>query len=278
MAFTYSLISRADFLKAAERLGVSLAVIKAVAAVEGRGSGFINGTDLPKILFEGHHFSRLTGGVFDHKAPSISYPKWTTKNYRNETGEYARLKTAIELNHNVPDPALQSASWGMFQIMGFNHRDAGYSTVTEFVDWMSMGEDYHLEAFVSFIEAKKLGDELRSGKWADFALRYNGRDYAKNKYDTKLAQEFRKHSMIAQEEAGKGTFALERGDLAGLQAALNIAIDAGLATDGWIGPKTQTAIRKFQSSNGMPQTGEIDAALCAALDVDCSHYLNTVGA
>jgi hypothetical protein len=72
MAQGYTLVSRRDLVAAATALEVSLPVIRAVAAVEGRGTGFIRQTVLPVILFEGHYFSRLTGGVFDRQDPSIS--------------------------------------------------------------------------------------------------------------------------------------------------------------------------------------------------------------
>lgn len=276
MAFQYSFITRPDFQKAADTLGVSVPVIKAVAAVEGGNSGFVTGTDLPKILFEGHYFHKLTDGIFDSAAPTISYQKWTSAHYASGKGEYLRLKKAIELNGNNPEPALKSASWGMFQIMGANYELAGYQSVQEFADWMSMGENYQLLAFVSFIKNRGLADELQSGAWTDFARVYNGPGFAKNKYDIKIAEQFRRHKMQAQEEASGVSFSLERGDLVALQTALNMAISAGLVTDGWAGKKTTAAIRKFQSANGLEETGNIDKALCDALGVDCTHYLNSV--
>lgn len=272
MAFQPGFVRRRDYRDAADRLGVGLAVIQAVAAVEGRGSGFIAGTDLPKILFEGHHFHRLTGGVHDGAAPSISYRQWTTEHYRAGKGEYHRLRKAMELDGDAPDAALKSASWGMFQILGSNHRSAGYDSVVEFVDWMSMGERHHLMAFVSFIEAEGLVDELRSQAWTDFARAYNGPLFHRHGYDTRIAQSFRARTLRLQEESTGGMLQLERGDMVQIQAALNLRVDAGLATDGWIGPKTRAAIRKFQAINGLPETGEVDARLGAALEVDLHGY------
>ncbi len=275
MTFQFDYIRRSDFQAAARRLEVSVPVIKAVAAVEGRNAGFLKGTDLPIILFEGHHFHRLTGGIHHRAAPSISYPKWVRSHYKGGKGEYQRLKTAVELNGDNPDPALKSASWGMFQIMGFNHELAGYDDVRDFVDWMSMGEGYHLQAFVSFIQKTGLAPKLQSGDWADFARGYNGPAFAKNKYDTKIAQQFRIHSMKAQEEAAGETLAVERGDAVELQAALNLAIGAGLATDGWIGQKTIETVRRFQEANGMEPDGVISPALFEALGIDHAPYTET---
>ena len=75
------MLGRDDLVAAARELNVSVEVVKAVASVEARGTGFISGTDLPIILFEGHHFHRFTGGRYDKDFPSISYPKWTQRFY-----------------------------------------------------------------------------------------------------------------------------------------------------------------------------------------------------
>ena len=69
-----------------QTLGKSLAVepaaLKAVAAVEAAGSGFLKDHPTkPKILFEGHAFHRLTGGRFAADRPDLSYPKWDKTKY-----------------------------------------------------------------------------------------------------------------------------------------------------------------------------------------------------
>lgn len=49
-------------------------------------------------------------------------------------------------------PALSSASWGSFQIMGFHAKNLGYSSTQEFVDKMYIHEREHLRAFGRFLE------------------------------------------------------------------------------------------------------------------------------
>jgi len=49
--------------------------VKAVAAVESRGNGFLP-TGQPKILFEAKVFSGQTGGKYDHLFPDISSSKF----------------------------------------------------------------------------------------------------------------------------------------------------------------------------------------------------------
>ena len=84
------------------------------------------------------------------------------------------------------DAALNSASWGRFQIMGFNHSACGYKTVIGFVRAMYESEGKQLDAFVAFLKSSKLASALREKRWADFARGYNGSGYAANKYDEKL--------------------------------------------------------------------------------------------
>ena len=98
--------------------------------------------------------------------------------------EHKRLKEAIDLNR---DAALKSASWGRYQIMGFNYAAAGFDELQYFIDAMHKDEGAHLDAFVSFVKAQRLDIPLRSHRWADFARGYNGIEYAKNQYDAKLA-------------------------------------------------------------------------------------------
>ncbi len=71
-------LNEGDYSRAASILGVDTAAIKAIAKVESKGSGFLS-NGKPKILFEGHWFSRLTKSAHDAKNPTISFKKWTKK-------------------------------------------------------------------------------------------------------------------------------------------------------------------------------------------------------
>lgn len=177
-------LTEQDFKDAADRLGCEVAAIKAVCKVEAPRGGF-NPDDTPATLFEGHKFSGFTLGKFDASAPDISYPKWTTKFYgKTWEAEQDRLQRAIALNREA---ALKSASWGKFQIMGFNHELAGFKTLQEFINAMYRSERDQLMAFVSFIQKANLTGALRRLEWKSFARGYNGPSYAANQYDIKLA-------------------------------------------------------------------------------------------
>jgi hypothetical protein len=180
-----------DFIDAATLLGCSVAAVKAVAEVEARGGGF-DPEGFPKTLFEGHWFHRLTNGRFSQSHPTLSFPRWDRAHYgRTWQAEKTRLQQAVALDREA---ALQSASWGMFQIMGFNHKACGFENVQQFVNAMVSGERGHLLAFVRFIQTNNLARFMQQQDWASFAHRYNGPGYKQNKYDEKLARAFAKHS------------------------------------------------------------------------------------
>ena len=182
-------LTREDFIDDAALIGCDVEAIMAVAAVESRGGGF-DPEGFPKTLFEGHWFHKLTKGKFSATHPTLSYPTWTKQFYgKSWREEKQRLAEAIQLDRTA---AMMSASWGMFQIMGFNHAACGYKTVQSFVNAMCRDENAQLAAFTQFIITNGLGDELRDRRWADFARHYNGPGFAKNRYDVKLAQAFDK--------------------------------------------------------------------------------------
>lgn len=179
-------LTDADYARAAQLLGCAPAAIRAVAAVESSGDGFL--TDgRPKVLFEAHIFSRLTGHAFDESHPDISSLRWNKALYKGGAAEHDRLEQASRLNR---DAALQSCSWGKFQLMGFNFGRCGFTTLPDFVTAMSRSEGEHLTAFCYFVKSMGLDDELRNKDWAGFARGFNGAGFAENRYDELLATAF----------------------------------------------------------------------------------------
>lgn len=174
--FTDAALSRA-----AKTLGTDLPTVKAVAKVESAGSGFL-ADGRPKILFERHIFSRLTGRAHDATNPDLSSSK--AGGYLGGELEYPRLYRALQLDG---DAAVQSASWGGFQIMGFNWRECGERSLAGFLIAMHHNADAHLALFVQFVLGRDLAPLLRDHKWASFAEKYNGPSYRINNYDGRLA-------------------------------------------------------------------------------------------
>ncbi len=189
-------LTNTQIQKAAKRLGVEAAAIKAVIDVESSGGGFLkNGK--PKILFEGHIFwTQLQAkGISPSKHRKgnehILYPNWTRKYYQGGNAEHHRLASAMKINREA---ALASASWGMFQVMGFNYFVADFPDVESFVEAQHQSEYEHLKAFLGYIKHNRLVKHLKTKNWAKFAAGYNGKDYKKNKYDIRLALAYKKHS------------------------------------------------------------------------------------
>jgi hypothetical protein len=247
-------ITQAAFQAAAESLGCEVAAIQAVAEVESRGDGFLP-DNRPKILFERHIFSRYTNRKFDAKYPDISAR--STGGYQGGGKEYARLEKAYRLD---ADAALMSASWGRFQIMGFNFKACGCKTVREYVESVKQSEDNQLLHFVGFCKSNHLDDELRDKRWADFARKYNGPAYAKNQYDIKMAKAYEKYkNMTPQDDIFRVT------DVRSMQMALvRLGYDPGVI-DGLWGKNTAGAVREFQKSYHLPNTGGRELEVMTAI-------------
>jgi hypothetical protein len=176
-------LTLADYARAAEAIGCRREVIQAVAEVESLGRCYLPTSGRVVILFEAHVFSRLTAHRFDATHPSISSAKRNRMLYRGGDAEYARLEEALQLE---PEAALQSASWGGFQIMGFNAVKAGFANAHHMAFALQEKEQRHLDAFVSFIGSEGLAQTLARSDFDAFALAYNGPRYEENRYPQRM--------------------------------------------------------------------------------------------
>jgi hypothetical protein len=187
-----------DYKKAAATLGVPLAAVRAVASVETKGAGFLPDNIRPVILFERHIMRRqlvANGRPTDAQHFSMTQPhivNATPGGYSTKAGEWDRLAAAIDIDRQS---AIESASWGIFQIMGFHWKLMGYASAQAFLNAMYSGAGAQLDAFIRFIKANpNLISALRKQDWAAFASGYNGSNYAINKYDTKMRDAFTTYS------------------------------------------------------------------------------------
>lgn len=176
-------LTEENYTKAASSLGCDVEAIKAFAKVESRGSGFLSDGS-PVILFERHIFHRLLKqkGI---SCNDTSICSTRTGGYLGGSKEHERLEKAIKIDREA---ALQSASWGMFQVMAFNWKLCGYTSLQDFINAAHRSEADHLDMFVGFIKANRtLLEAVRNKNWDIAARIYNGPGYKKNNYDTKLA-------------------------------------------------------------------------------------------
>jgi hypothetical protein len=184
---------------AAAALGVPVAAVRAVNEVESRGSGFLP-DGRPVILYERHvMYRQLKAGGHDADALRDQFPDLVNSargGYVGHAAEHGRLERSTDIDRSC---ALASASWGLFQIMGFHWATLGYASVEAFAAAMAESEATQLDAFVRFIKADgALHKALQALDWTTFARRYNGPAYKENLYDVKLARAYERY-------AGTGT-------------------------------------------------------------------------
>lgn len=176
--------SNEAFIAAAWMIDCDVAAIRAVARVEASSQGAFNSGGEPTILYERHLFHRLTQGRFDKSHPSLSNA--VGGGYGKYSEQHAKLARAAKLDREA---ALKACSWGLFQILGQNHKLAGHHTVQSFVNAMYQNVDNHLRAFVFFIYADvRLLKAIREGDWLTFALAYNGPRQADHDYSGRIAK------------------------------------------------------------------------------------------
>lgn len=183
-----------DYKRAANLLGVEVAVIRAIVEVESAGNGFLP-DGRPKILFERHWFWKLTPLPVSRTRPDLSNSK--PGGYLGGTREWDRLSDAIKFDRIA---ALKSASWGLGQVMGFNYEVVGFSDVEEFVRAMHENEGKQLQAMMNFIKNnprtyrnRTMLTALRNHDWQTFAYVYNGSGGV-GVYDIKLAAAYKRHA------------------------------------------------------------------------------------
>lgn len=190
------MLSRDQYKTEADLLGCETEAIMAVGSVESDGNGFQHNGQ-PRILFEGHIFWKqlLKAGINPESIQKgnedILYPVWNLATVRPfyNMDQYQRLEKAKAINKEA---ALKSASWGAFQIMGFNYAACGYSSVDDFVSAQA-NEFTQLQCFSNYIKNTHLNVNLKNLDWAGFAQAYNGKDYRANDYDTKLKAAYDKY-------------------------------------------------------------------------------------
>ncbi|MCJ0827915.1 N-acetylmuramidase family protein [Acinetobacter sp. NIPH1876] len=180
--------------KQAASLGISVAALRAVIEVECKGSGF-NSDQTPVILFERHVFRQRL--IANDKAQAAEKAMSERPDLCNKTAggyglysaQHGRLNAATQYHR---DSALESASWGLGQVMGYHWKSLGYPNLQNFINAMYRDEASQLDAMCRYIKVNNLVKALQNKDWKAFARGYNGPAYAKNQYDMKLANAYKK--------------------------------------------------------------------------------------
>lgn len=111
--------------------------------------------------------------------------------YGSEKEQFIKLGKAKKINN---DAAIKSCSWGKFQVMGkyFNNL---YSSPSELEKAMNMCEVQHFAYFKVYLKdvtGEEMIKAMKEKNWNKIAELYNGPDYSKNKYHTKMKNEYNK--------------------------------------------------------------------------------------
>lgn len=111
--------------------------------------------------------------------------------YLDGEGSYKRLLKAYQLD---PDAALQSCSWGAFQIMGEYWDTMKYPSPKEFTKCISRSPKEQIRSFVAYIKYvnPKIKKHLKDLDWVATARAYNGPAFKDYNYDVKLEAAYKK--------------------------------------------------------------------------------------
>jgi len=242
-------LNRDGLTVAASHVDVDPVALWSVVVVETSGCGFLPDRR-PDILFERHIFSRQTGRRFDASHPEISGPAGGYG--RPGAHQYKRLAEAIACDRRA---ALESASWGLGQVMGFNATSAGFRDAEHMVAQMMHSENEQILGMVRFMRTTGMHAALQRRDWTAFARRYNGPDFAQNRYDEKLAAT---HSSLS-------SGGLPDLDVRAVQLLLTYHGFNPGKVDGVAGARTRAAIAASATKHHLPATPENYPDLHAAL-------------
>lgn len=264
---------------------ITEAHIRTIMEVESNGKPY-DSMGHPTFLFEGHVFySRLeaksAAKLKTAIAQGVAFKDWKGPGTYGKTVQirWKNFQKALAIDEQV---AIESASWGIGQVMGYHFKGVGYSSPQEMVEAFADSERQQLFALCNYVITKGLTSALAGfpvmASCRQFALRYNGKLYEKNNYHNKLANAYKRWSArIAAAKSSEpkiedGILQVgSKGDrVANLQKMLDDRgyemIKYGGKFDGKFGPNTRAAVLAWQADNGRPTDGSMDAADMEALE------------
>ncbi|MBX0290948.1 N-acetylmuramidase family protein [Hymenobacter sp. HSC-4F20] len=191
--------------QAAVAAGFESRAVQALLQVETGGSGYDAKTGYLLIQFEPSWFRRLLpkplaaalnqaaavkrtapANLTDEQAALLA--NWELTQANQVEGQ-VRERIAFDAATRIDQKTAQLAtSWGLPQMMGFNHAACGFNTVAEMVESFRQSEANQLAAMLRWIRSKPLlASALKKKEWGVVAYHYNGVAYKQFKYDTRLA-------------------------------------------------------------------------------------------
>ncbi len=280
-----------EVVSAAVANGIEPAALLAVVEIESSGNPFEQDGVTPRFLFERHIFhrqlqSRAPDKLGEAVAQGMAHHDWRrATQYKDQRTSADRMVLLQRARAIDAECANRSCSWGLGQVMGFNAPELGFADATSMVEGIKTGGVMaQIVLMIKIIKRKNILGTLNAHDWAGFALRYNGKGFKANSYDTKLANAYARWvGNVPAPSAGspvvpvplpvplpvpsagvlvEGTSS-ER--VRQLQIALNERNFSVGQADGDFGPLTREALKAFQRANGITETGAADAATLRAL-------------
>lgn len=275
----------------ATRDKIELAALVAVIEVESGGQIFAADMEasMPVIRWEGHYFYKLLKGkerdeavrrgLASPKAGAIKNPSAQRERYENI------LAPAARINSNA---AYSSISIGVGQVMGSHYSSLGFDSARGMFDYATRGLAAQADIMLRFIRTNRLIDELQRHDWSAFARAYNGPNYAKYGYHTKIADAYAralKNPLIAElnvkhVDKGSASSMLRMGSKgSGVREIQQLLVRTGesIKVDGDFGPATRDAVVAFQTINGLEADGVVGPRTYAALTAYKASNELTVG-
>lgn len=176
----------ADYSRIGDALEIPPSSPRAIAIIESAEKA-LTADGNPVVRFEAEHWKkrRIASRL------GQSFDKATNSKDLDE-----RWKQFEAMYQVDPVAAVKAHSFGWPQIMGFNHRLAGFETTDAFLNAM-MTVDGQSKAFISFVHnSPQLLRAMRAGDADGVGRHYNGKNYKLNRYAEKYASLSKRSLMV----------------------------------------------------------------------------------
>ncbi|MDR0872249.1 MAG: N-acetylmuramidase family protein [Prevotellaceae bacterium] len=177
----------------AQTFKIEEASLYAFTATETGLKGFDEKTGKILIQFEPSWFKK--------KAPYAPSGKWSVNTVDVQSREWEAFNDAFAKNSNA---AMESTSIGLGQVMGFNWKRIGYTSVGAMWDDAKKGLDRQMWQMCRYIETDiKLQSALKAKDWDTVATLYNGagyrdlaKKYKREPYDITMKNHYEKYLKL----------------------------------------------------------------------------------
>lgn len=174
-----------EYISAADALGCAPELVRAISLKE----SWLHEENPADVRFERarwkrYRFASRAAKAFDrHRNPNDRSKRWLAFEEMDKICQADAI-----LNERAGDAAIFSHSIGWCQIMGFNHRFCDFELARNWLAAMQTLQGQR-ECFIAFVRSNDtLLRAFQTRNYAVIALHYNGRDYARNKYDRDIAK------------------------------------------------------------------------------------------